>query len=297
MYGIIDIGSNTIRLALYEVTDGKIRLMINKKYTAGLANYIKKGRLSPKGIKKAIDILTEFQHILEYIHVRELHCLATASFRNIENTDEVISAIKTSCGLDITVLTGTEEALYDYHGAMQSINEPKGIVVDIGGGSTELVIYENGEIKFTDSLPLGSLTAYTACVKQILPTIAERKKITDAVQKELTAHAVPAAIGTDTICGIGGTIRAASKLYAELSDTAPAARLDISAIQTILNTPLTTLTPAILKTAPERIHTLIPGLIILITIARHWNCTTLLISKSGVKEGYLAAILTRRGDL
>ncbi len=63
MYGVIDIGSNTIRFVLYDVQDGRIRPMLNKKYTAGLAGYVKKGRMSEKGVEKLIEV---FNRVFRY---------------------------------------------------------------------------------------------------------------------------------------------------------------------------------------------------------------------------------------
>ncbi|HJJ70909.1 MAG TPA: hypothetical protein O0X56_04530 [Methanocorpusculum sp.] len=80
MYGVIDIGSNTIRFVLYDVQDGRIRPMLNKKYTAGLAGYVKKGRMSEKGVEKLIEVLTEFSDILPYIQIKEYSALQPHPF-------------------------------------------------------------------------------------------------------------------------------------------------------------------------------------------------------------------------
>ena len=294
MYGIIDIGSNTIRLVLYDVQDGRIRPMLNKKITAGLAGYVKKGRMTEKGIKKLIEVLTEFSEILPYIQIKEIFCLATASLRNIENTDEVCTAVKIQCGFDIIVLSGEEEALYDYYGAMQSVNEPAGVVIDIGGGSTEFVFYMENSISKILSIPIGSLTAYSAYVKDIIPTVKERKEIESAMESAMSEIFEKS---PDVICGVGGSIRAAVKVYNEIFPTLPKGRVQISSLASLLKVRKDILAKAILKTAPERIHTFVPGLVLLCTIARKWNIKELTVSTSGVKEGFLTEKLNERGVL
>ncbi|HJJ74224.1 MAG TPA: hypothetical protein O0W86_00330 [Methanocorpusculum sp.] len=294
MYGIIDIGSNTIRLVLYDVQDGRIRPMLNKKITAGLAGYVKKGRMTEKGIKKLIEVLTEFSEILPYIQIKEIFCLATASLRNIENTDEVCTAVKIQCGFDIIVLSGEEEALYDYYGAMQSVNEPAGVVIDIGGGSTEFVFYMENSISKILSIPIGSLTAYSAYVKDIIPTAKERKEIESAMESAMSEIFEKS---PDVICGVGGSIRAAVKVYNEIFPTLPKGRVQISSLASLLKVRKDILAKAILKTAPERIHTFVPGLVLLCTIARKWNIKELTVSTSGVKEGFLTEKLNERGVL
>ena len=294
MYGIIDIGSNTIRLVLYDVQDGRIRPMLNKKYTAGLAGYVKKGRMSEKGTDKLIEILTEFSEILPYIQIKEIFCLATASLRNIENSDEVCNEVKNKCGFNIIILSGEEEALYDYYGAMQSVNEPAGVVIDIGGGSTEFVFYRENSISKILSIPIGSLNSYSAYVKDILPTAKERKDIESAMDSAMSEIFEKS---PDVICGVGGSIRAAVKVYNELFQELPTGRVEISALESLFKVRKDTLAKAILKTAPERIHTLIPGLVILCTIAKKWDIKKLTVSTSGIKEGFLTARLKERGVL
>lgn len=295
MYGIIDIGSNTIRLVLYIVRDGKILPMLNKKFTAGLAGYIKKGHMSDKGKEKLIEVLLEFRHILTHIKTAELFCIATAPLRNIDNTKEISAAVLKRTGFSLTVLSGEEEALYDYYGAMQSVQEPSGLVIDIGGGSTEFVFYADNTVKSVFSLPIGSLTAYSTYVKSILPNKKEEKLIAEAIRE--AAADLPKE-RPEVICGVGGSIRAAVKIYNELfEDTLPAGRVELKKLQTLLKIPQGTLAKAILKVAPERIHTFIPGLILLCTIAEMWGITKISVSTSGVKEGYLAARLQERGVL
>ena len=162
MYAVIDIGSNTIRLVLYRVVDGEPRQMLNSKQAAGLAGYVdKEQRLTQKGIQKAIEVLRKFQLILESVTPRETFVFATASLRNVVNTQEVVQAIRKACGLEVRVLTGKEEALLDYSGALQALHVQDGLMVDIGGGSTELVRFREGKAQCACSLPMGSLNMYT----------------------------------------------------------------------------------------------------------------------------------------
>lgn len=295
MYGIVDIGSNTIRLVLYQVENGKIRPMLNKKVTAGLAGYKKKGRLSEKGVERLVSVLQEFSLALGYMQTKEVFCFATAPLRGIENAEAVCSAVKERCGFEIRILSGEEEALYDYFGAMQSVDEPEGLVLDIGGGSTEFVFYKGQEITAGVSLPIGSLTAYENYVAEILPAASEEKAISKAVDAELSA--VPE-ISADVICGVGGTIRAAVKIYNELAEKPlPAGRAEVEKLASLLQTDRKTLARTILKVAPERIHTFIPGLILLCRIAEKRQIKEIVVSSSGVREGYLLSRLQEKGVL
>ena len=138
MYAVIDIGSNSMRLVLYKLADGEPRQMLNSKQPAGLAGYIdKEQQLTPRGVQKAVEVLQRFQAILDSVHPKRVYVFATASLRNIINTQEVLEEIRRICGLEVRVLTGQEEAIFDYFGALRTLNGPDGLLVDIGGGSTE----------------------------------------------------------------------------------------------------------------------------------------------------------------
>ena len=102
MYGVIDIGSNTIRLMVYRVEDGAIHPVLNKKYATGLVGYINsKGRMSKEGIRKAVEILSELRAVTQQIRLREIFPFATASLRNITNTEEVLQAIQEASGFSV----------------------------------------------------------------------------------------------------------------------------------------------------------------------------------------------------
>ena len=177
MYGVIDIGSNTIRLCIYEAAGGDINLLFNNKNTAGLAGYVKNGALTQKGIKKACSVLKQYKATVKNLPVEKLFVFATASLRNITNTDEALQTVYNETGLEVEVLTGGQEAVYDFIGAARSMSLERGILIDIGGGSTELLVYEKGKIQNSVSFPLGSLSMYSSCVSGLFPKKKEKKEI------------------------------------------------------------------------------------------------------------------------
>lgn len=301
MYCIIDIGSNTIRLVVYRLENNLIKPMLNKKYSAGLAGYVNKNNcLNKKGISKAIQVLKEFRCILDMLPDCEVFPLATASLRNIGNTYEVLEEIKHHCGFDIRVLSGKEEALFDYHGAILNINAENGLIVDVGGGSTELVLFTNNEPQLAESLPIGSLNLYKNYVSKLLPRKKELKKIEKEIQNQLKTLSIQDNIfAFQTICGVGGTVRAALELYKSINETFENTNeYSSSFFNTILsiyeNSP-DEFTSYILKNAPERIHTILPGIMILKVISETYCCNTIMTSQYGVREGYLYHILEERG--
>lgn len=170
MYGIVDIGSNTMRLVIFKVENGKPRLLLNKKEMPELASFIKDGMMVAEGINRACYILDSFNLLAKDLGVENLSVFATASLRNITNSQAAVSEIEDRTGLAINLLSGAQEAEYDFIGAARTVDLKSGILIDIGGGSTELVLYNNMKIQNSISLPIGSLSMYTAYVKHLFPT-------------------------------------------------------------------------------------------------------------------------------
>ena len=85
-YGVIDIGSNTIRLVVYRMIDGRIEYLLNKKIFAAAVNYKKNGRMQMDGVRAIIDTLEQLNELASHQELSHLWCFATASLRNITNT-------------------------------------------------------------------------------------------------------------------------------------------------------------------------------------------------------------------
>ena len=287
IYGIIDLGSNTIRLSLYKYENGEIILLLNKKTMAGIAGYVKDGRLSKEGIKVACKVLKQYKDIINNFGLEKVFVFATASLRNISNTDEAVTEIKEETGFVVDVVLGEVEAIYDFVGASKALNIKEGIVFDIGGGSTEILMYKNREIIKAHSIPVGSLNMFSKYVKGIIPTKEEVKTIKKEVVEYLKD--INGIDCSKTAYGVGGTTRNAGKLCARLfkADMSYIKPENIKKIFGKLHKSPKKLADKILKVCPDRIHTIIPGLVILRTLIDFYGIEEIYVSPYGVREGYL----------
>lgn len=300
MYAVIDIGSNTIRLVLYKIIDGQLKQTLNNKEAAGLVGYVEDGRLSQKGIEKAVNVLKNFMLILESVQTEDIFVFATASLRNIKNTSEVLAQLKQACGVDVRVLSGDEEAVFDYFGAIKELDAEGGLMVDVGGGSTELVFFAEREVMATYSLPIGSLNMFNQFVSDIIPTKHELRAIGDYSASLLEKIQLPIdTLPTASLCGVGGTARAACKLNDELLNTNLGySGFECSRLRKILKLlkhDREKLVSSIIKTSPDRLHTILPGLAILNAVSEHYGCSSFSASPYGVREGYLIYMLEGGG--
>jgi exopolyphosphatase/guanosine-5'-triphosphate,3'-diphosphate pyrophosphatase len=296
MYAIIDVGSNTVRMNIYKVEDNQLKLIVGKKESVGLASYVKNGQMMPEGIDRACEVLTEFHMILEDLKIENVHTFATAALRNCANSEAAVEEIKDRTGMDIEVISGSMEAELDFVGASHAIEVTDGLLIDIGGGSTELVVYKNRRIEKKVSLPIGSLNAYDRYVANILPSRAERKAIKQAVLSLLKNDPNLNYGEYPIVCGVGGTLRAARKLNNYLFQLpiqntrvkAPNVKKMIKLLENeeMDAVPVETL-DVLLKIVPDRVRTVLPGMIILYTVLKHFKSEWVEVTRAGVRDGYL----------
>ena len=295
---VIDIGSNSMRLSVYETTPaGGFSILFKDKFMAGLAGYVEEEALSREGIDRAILGLRGFRSTLEALGIHNVAVFATASLRNIRNTRPAVEAIQRATGFPIEVISGQEEARFGYLGAMEELALPDGLFVDIGGASTEVVRFTGGQIVSADSCPVGSLKLYRDWVKKILPNHEAVLHMQAAIrQATLRVVRQPIRQSLPLVC-VGGTARAALKLTRRICRLPESVNWisaqQLEEVAAALSVSQKTAADLILKTEPERIHTLIPGMLILRHMVEGFGASQLIVSKYGVREGYLCQKIRR----
>ena len=155
---VIDIGSNSIRLVIYEGIARSPTVLFNEKMLAGLGRgIVSTGKLDPEAVKRAIDEFRRFRALSEQAGAESLHVIATAAAREAENGMDFIHRAEDILGVPIRVLSGREEAHYSALGVISAFHSPDGIAGDLGGGSLELVEVSGETIGDGITLPLGGL--------------------------------------------------------------------------------------------------------------------------------------------
>jgi exopolyphosphatase / guanosine-5'-triphosphate,3'-diphosphate pyrophosphatase len=302
LYGIVDIGSNTVRLNVYNCKDENISLIFSKKENLGLVFYIKNGILINDGIERLLVVLKEIKEILDYMKVDDYSFFATASLRNIENSSDVIKIIN-ELGIEIDLLSGEEEGELSFYGSIQTIKNNDGILIDLGGGSVEIVIFEDKKITKSYSIPVGSLKMYNEYVSEILPNKEECVLIKKRTYMELDKLGIDHTDKIPFICGVGGSIRAIGKTLQKLNlqenksnliDVKLLKELEREFYPTEINHDSKHICNTILHVKPSRIHTIVPALLMLDSITSYFGSELLAISKFSVREGYLYKKILKR---
>ena len=156
--GVVDIGSNSVRLVIYDSQRRAAAPVFNEKVLCGLGRGIaKSGQLSPEGVKRALAALARFRMLSRAISADRIYAVATAAAREATNGKEFITAAEAALGHSVQVLSGKQEARLAAFGVVGAIPDADGIVGDLGGGSLELVDVRGGEQSNGVTLPLGPL--------------------------------------------------------------------------------------------------------------------------------------------
>lgn len=297
-YGVIDLGSNTIRLCVYEVKDDSkraysrkdFRTLLNNKVMAGLSAHVADGAFTEAGVAHALDVLAGHAKRLKYFDCKRTDVFATAVLRNCTNSTEAVHAIEKGSGFCITLLSAEDEAHLGFVGASCDRPLERGTLIDIGGGSTELTRIDKDADHDNASIGQGSLSSFAEHVRGILPTRSEADAIEEALEARLGALDA-SRYRCDTLYGIGGSVRAAAKMYAEAYGNGEKpeglAREDVDAIIEACLADPDAFAHTALKAAPDRIHTLVPGCLIIRRLLDDFGAQELSIRKKGVREGYL----------
>ena len=205
---IIDIGSNSVRLVVFDNLDRAPVPAFNEKSLCGLGNgVVSTGRLSASGIDKALAALRRFRVLTHIMGIEDVRVIATAAARDAANGPEFIAAAREALGgLNISLLSGPREAELSAYGVMSGVYKADGIAGDLGGGSLEIIDIRDTLIGQGVSLPLGGLALMDASNQS---PKAAAKIVRDAFSK---CAALDALAGR-TFYAVGGTWRALAKLH------------------------------------------------------------------------------------
>lgn len=155
---VIDIGSNSIRLVVYDGVKRAPLPVFNEKVLCGLGRGMARtNRLNPEGMRQALDNLSRFRQLAEGMRVSRIDVLATAAMRDADDGPAFIQQVERDTGLTVTVVSGEEEAQLAAWGVLSGTPEADGLVGDLGGGSLELVGIDGRSMSNHVTLPLGPL--------------------------------------------------------------------------------------------------------------------------------------------
>ncbi len=158
--GIIDLGSNSSRLVIVELVEENHFVVVDEmKESVRLGQDMERdGFLKPARIAETIKTIKMFRKLCDSYQIEKIIAFATAAVRRAKNQRSFLDEVAATCGIKLKVLSAEEEATYVYQGVINSMDIPKGLILEIGGGSTKLVYYNRRTILAHETLPFGAVT-------------------------------------------------------------------------------------------------------------------------------------------
>jgi exopolyphosphatase/guanosine-5'-triphosphate,3'-diphosphate pyrophosphatase len=294
MRAVIDIGTNTIRMLLGDCRNGILAPeSYHRQITRLGGNFSPQTGLSAASMDRALVTLQSYQDIIDAAGVSQVRAVATAALRSANNRDFFLAAVVASTGINIEVIIGEEEARLTTLGVLSVIDPiPKSaIVIDIGGGSTELICIVDGKNHLQKSYPLGVVSlceGYTSAAQRQLSIDAVILQFSQSLQQVGMAEIPFQLIGT------AGTITTLAAIHLQLKEYN----------QDLINNHVLTMNYLYklrqeleLISVPERERIIgmeagrgdliLPGLQILLTLMQQFQFSTIKVSDCGLLEGLM----------
>ncbi len=305
--GLVDMGSNAIRTQIVEVEDGEQHTLESERVPVRLGGDVfATGSLRADTLQRTVEAYVRFREQCDALAVDSIAAIATSATRNADNGDELVERIRNATGIDVRVISGATEAHYLWYAVDAKLDTSQGrlLLADLGGGSTELVEVEAGEIIAAESFACGAVR-----LLQMLPTGADEltgEDLLDAIEAafapiEATMHdSFERPI--DHCIAIGGNIEALTELIA-LDHTLEVelGQLSCSVEQLdIWTARLAALTQseraARFSLRPDRADSIVPAGVVYSAIARLGGAETLVVPRVSVRDGLRAATLRELTD-
>lgn len=161
----IDIGSNAARLLITDVIDtpdGKLEFiklnLVRVPLRLGF-DVFEKGEISKPKVKKVVETIKAYRHLLNIYDVKHVIAAATSAMRDAKNSEDILRRVKLETDIDIEIISGDKEAslIYENHIAENMDKDHSYLYIDVGGGSTELTFFAEGKLIFKESFNIGTI--------------------------------------------------------------------------------------------------------------------------------------------
>ena len=301
----IDIGSNTLRLLIGCVDNGKLTRLSAERAVTGLGRDLtQKGILNEDSIEKSIRSLIKFKASIEKYKTHNTIAVGTSALRDASNSHEFIAAVKARTGISINIISGDKEAQLTVLGILG--NEPAlsmpAFITDIGGGSTEWTLCDaTSTIAVKSSLQIGAIRLHDQFIHSDPPAPAEIENIKNTVFESVTQSfrmsGISSGINTGDIksfVATGGTATSVSAIDMGLetydSNSIHLHTISVNTLKALLEhlLSLPLCERAMVKgLGPERADIIIPGIIILLILMEILKTDAITVSDYGLLEGIL----------
>ena len=297
-FASIDVGTHTTRLLIAVLRNDRLEPILKKRVVTKLGFYFNSGYLADKGINSLIDTLSQYAQDMKRHEVNNYQPVATAVLREAKNAEELINLIRDKTGIEIKIISGQSEAELTAKGVLSTLEIPKksSLIVDIGGGSTEL-IWENDKKKVV-SLALGATHLTQSFLKHDPPLNQEIKEAFCKAKEVIQASNFPSPV---FLVGTAGSISTLAALDLKMTVYQPhlinGHILTKNSIETIFST-LCSMDAQQRLTLPGlepgREEIILGGTIIALSLLEVFHQDRMIVSEGGLLEGVLVDYFVKK---
>lgn len=286
-YACIDIGSNTTRLLVAEPADGRLREVMSQRAFTSLGKAISKGRIPPAKVAETAEVVATQARLAGEVGAASVTVVATEAVRSAKNRAELEAAVEAESGLPVRVLSGHEEARLTFLGATRTFGGPLDgavAVVDVGGGSTEVVVGTLADGAFwEESFRIGSGFLADSYLRSDPPSAAELEAVRMHVSGTFEGLELPPALHA---VATGGSASALRRLVGAELDYETLER----GIRVLASLPVGEVAKRF-ELDPERVRVLPGGLLLFEELSRALGLP-LSVGKGGIREGVILELVT-----
>jgi len=284
---IIDVGTNSILALTAKTGENGISVISDSKVTTRLGEGLQEsGRLSDKAMVRTAGAVSD---IMSKSKFDNAIMIGTEAVRKAENRSDFVNLLKTESGMDLTVISGKTEAELTFYGALFDLGVGDGniLLIDVGGGSTELIISKDGGINDSLSVPIGAMILKEATETDALESYGSFAEI--VLVKELAEFKQDS---PGTLIATGGTITSAGAVFRKLQEFKASdvhgMRLTTENLREIGNS-FQNLSPdkrkSLIPFDPQRADLMLPGLGILLALLGIFKKEEIVVSNGGLRYG------------
>lgn len=282
-YAAIDIGSNAVRLLIKredEPCGNKLKKLLFLRVPLRLGfDVFSKGKVSPKKERNLMRLMKAYRQLMRIYSVDEMRACATSAMRDAENGPEIIKDVEEETGIKIEIIAGEEEAKIVYNNHVEDNEARRGnyLYVDVGGGSTEVNLLADGELKESVSFNIGTVRILTGQVKPL-----EWKRMNEKLS------AIASKYPDITIIGSGGNINKLYKMAQHKDEPHNSFSVaELSRIYHLLKPLSVEQRMKIYDLKADRADVIIPAAEIFLNVASLVNATTIVVPVIGVADGII----------
>lgn len=300
----IDIGTNSIRCIVVEVDQqGRYMVLDDEKATVRLGeNLAASGAISPAAFARAVDAMSRIRKLIDGLKVTEVEVVATSAVRSASNGGELVGVLSRELGREIRVITGDEEAELVARSVRHNfdMSGKRYMIIDIGGGSVEIMSAVANHVESCFSLELGAVRMTDKFISSDPVKEAELTKLKRHVRSELKAVFGDNRPSVQTFIGSGGTITTLASMVMSMRKQAYSTSHGYEVLRSEVVHLLAMLVRKDIRALrsvpglnPDRADIIIAGLVVIDELMRYFGANMMLVNERGIREGLIISCMKR----